>query len=108
MTRFPRSARSAAHHYPWLPVSLVLRDRWDNAAARPRKYHGPVAIMVAGEDEVVTPGQSRKLFELADPKRRWVDADATHNTVVNDAAEPWWHEVSDFLLNDTRPRVSSP
>ena len=53
MTPFSALSEVGAHHYPWLPVSLVLRDRWDNAAAL-RKYHGPVAIMVAGEDEVVT------------------------------------------------------
>jgi uncharacterized protein len=108
MTPFASLSEVGALHYPWLPVSLILRDRWDSAAAL-RKYRGPVAMMIAGQDEVVTPAQGDKLFEsYAGPKRRWFDADATHNTVINAATEPWWREVTDFLLNDTRPRLSSP
>jgi pimeloyl-ACP methyl ester carboxylesterase len=104
MTPFASMAEVGSHHYPWLPVNLVLRDRWDNVAAL-RNYHGPVAIMVAGQDEVVTSAQSHKLYEsYSGPKRQWVDPDATHNTVSNAPAEAWWREVSDFLIEHAVPR----
>ena len=103
MTPFAALSEVGAHHYPWLPVGLILRDRWDNVAAL-RKYHGPVAIMIAGQAEVLTAPQSRKLFDsYSGPKRDWFDADATHNTVINAPTEPWWREVTDFLLKNSPP-----
>jgi len=108
MTPFASLGEVGSHHYPWLPIRLLLRDRWDNTAAL-RQYHGPVAIMIAGQDEVVTTAQSEKLYaSYPGPKQRWFDTDATHNTVSNSTFLPWWQEVSDFLLTDTRPRLSSP
>jgi len=104
MTPFASLAEVGSLHYPWLPVKLILRERWDNAAAL-RHFHGPVAIMIAGEDEIVTPAQGQKLFDgYAGPKRKWVDPDATHNTVANTVDLPWWQEVSDFLLESSAPR----
>ena len=108
MTPFAALSEVASHHYPWLPAGLILRDRWDNTAAL-RNYHGRVAVMIAGQDEVVTPVQSEKLYaSYSGPKERWFDAEATHNTVSNSTFLPWWQEVSDFLLTDTQPRLSSP
>lgn len=108
MTPFAALGEVASRHYPWLPVNLILRDRWDNIAAL-RNYHGPLAVMIAGEDEVVTTAQSEKLYaSYSGPKQRWFDAEATHNTVSNSTFLPWWQEVSDFLLTDTQPRLSSP
>jgi hypothetical protein len=106
MTPFATLGEVAAHHFPWLPVNLILRDRWDNAAAL-RRYHGPVAVMLAGEDEVVTMAQGQKLFDgYTGPKRHWIDPEATHNTVSNSAMLPWWREVSDFLIESGGPRLS--
>jgi hypothetical protein len=108
MTPFASLGEVASQHYPWLPVRFILRDRWDNTEAL-RKYHGPVAVMIAGEDEVVTTAQSQRLYaSYAGPKQRWFDAEATHNTVSNSTFLQWWQEVSDFLLADTRPHLSSP
>lgn len=103
MTPFATLGEVASHHYPWLPVRYILADRWDNVTAL-QKYHGPVAVMIAGEDEVVTAAQSKKLYNgYAGPKQRWLDADATHNTVSNSTFLPWWQEVSDFLLYNDKP-----
>jgi hypothetical protein len=61
----------ASMHYPFLPVRLILRDRWDNVAAL-ATYAGPKAVLVAGRDEVVSAAQGDLLFEkLVGPKRRW-------------------------------------
>ena len=108
MTPFSALGEVASHHYPWLPIRLLLRDRWNNIEAL-GKYHGHVAVMIAGRDEVVTAAQSEKLYaSYAGPKQRWFDTDATHNTVANSTFLPWWQEVSDFLLADTHPRLSPP
>ncbi len=97
MTPFARLADVAAKHFPFFPVRLILRDRWDNVRAL-RNYHGPVAIRIAGEDEIVTPQQGEKLFAAcAEPKRRWIDPHGTHNLTDIGRDAPWWQEVSDFL-----------
>jgi pimeloyl-ACP methyl ester carboxylesterase len=67
-------------HYPFLPVSF-FRDPLRADLALPR-YGGPVAFLVAEEDEVVFPDLGRALFEAyPGPKRLWTDPGAGHNTV---------------------------
>lgn len=98
VTPYARLAEVGARQFPFLPVKLLLHDRWDNVAAL-RAYRRPLAMLIAGRDEVVTAAQGRVLYEnYAGPKRLWVEEDATHNTVDFDPAAPWWREVSDFLL----------
>jgi uncharacterized protein len=52
LTPFDTLANAAASHFPFLPVRLLLRDRWDNVAAL-RGYRGPVEIVGASRDEVI-------------------------------------------------------
>lgn len=107
-TPYARMSDVAAHRFGFLPVRLMLRDHWDNVTAL-RDYRGPLAVLIASEDEVVTAPQGQLLFDsYAGPKRRWVDPGATHNTVNFSPLAPWWREVSDFLLTDTRQRLSPP
>ncbi len=98
LTPFARLAEVGARHFPFLPVKLLLRDRWENVEAL-HPYRGLLAVLIAGHDEVVTAEQGRALYEsYAGPKRLWVEDKATHNTVDFDPSAPWWGEVSDFLL----------
>lgn len=108
VTPFASLGGVASHHYPFLPVRLLLRDRWDNGLAL-RDYRGPLAMLVAGEDEVVTTTQGELLFGLyAGPKRLWTQPGASHNTVDFSPGAGWWREVSDFLLHHAPARLSSP
>jgi hypothetical protein len=97
------SLRGAAHaHFPFVPVSLLLRDHWDNVAAL-ADFHGPIAITLAGKDTVVTTGEGQRLFQaVKEPKRLWIDPEADHNELDYSPNSPWWREVSDFLLNHQR------
>lgn len=98
VTPLARLADVAAHHYPFLPVRLILRDRWDNVAAL-TNYRGRLAMRLAGRDEIVPPAQSRMLFDrFSGPKRLWVEPGAGHNTLDMMPANAWWREASDFLL----------
>ncbi|HYR57573.1 MAG TPA: alpha/beta fold hydrolase, partial [Chthoniobacteraceae bacterium] len=62
ITPFARLSDVAAHHYPFLPVRLLLRDRWDNAAAL-ANYPGRLAVRLAGDDEIIPAAQGRLLFD---------------------------------------------
>lgn len=84
-----------ARAYPWLPVSLLMRDRWDNRAAL-ANYPGPVAILVAGRDEVVGADQGRALAAACrGPHRLVVQPEAGHNT-FSLAPQTGWAELLSF------------
>lgn len=94
VTPYARMAEVARIHYPFLP-GFLLRDRWaplDDLAG----FRGPVAVLVAGRDEVVTPAQGRRLFDaLPGPKRLWVQEGATHNGI---AFGPQAEEMVGFVM----------
>jgi pimeloyl-ACP methyl ester carboxylesterase len=52
ITPFDSLVNVAKGHFPFLPMGLMLRDRWDNVAAL-RTYRGPVEIFASLEDEVI-------------------------------------------------------
>ena len=108
VTPFARMSDVAAHHYGFLPVRLLLRDSWDNVAAL-RHFPGPLAALIAGDDEIVPASQGRLLLDACTcPKRLWVEPGARHNTLDFEVTAPWWREVSDFLFSGTPRRLSSP
>jgi len=49
---FEQLVKVAAEAMPFLPVQLMLLDRWDNAAAL-KAYRGPIEIFGAVDDEVI-------------------------------------------------------
>jgi len=107
LTPYASLAEVAGHHYRFVPVRLILRDRWDNLSAL-REFRGPLAVMLAENDEVIPAQQARRIFELArEPKRLWVQRGASHNTIDFDPAAPWWREVSEFLLQARAAREAN-
>ncbi len=64
---FSRMTDAAAFQYPWLPVRLVMRNRY-NSIRRIQKYPGPMFQSHGTADEVVPLWMARKLFE-ASPSR---------------------------------------
>jgi hypothetical protein len=108
LTPYARLGDVAAQSFAYLPVRLMLRDSWDNVAAL-HAYRGPLAMVIAGQDEVVTAAQGRLLYQgYGGPKHCWTDPDAGHNGIDFSAAAPWWREVSDFLLSKLPRRLSPP
>lgn len=94
---FSRMTEVAAHHYPYLPMGLLLKDRWDSLEAV-RGYSGPVAILVAGQDEVVGAEQGRRLAKgCPGPVRIWEIPGATHNGLPMAPGRPPWSESLAFL-----------
>lgn len=86
----------ARAHFPWLPVRLVLRDTFKSREAL-KDYGGPVAVVIAGDDEVIPPRLSERLYESYEgPKRRWVQPGARHNTMDLGAGARWWRDVVEF------------
>ena len=61
---FSRMIDAARYNYPWLPVGLFMRDRYDSLA-RIAQYYGPVFQSHRTTDEVVPVDLARQVVELA-------------------------------------------
>ena len=83
------------YHYPWLPVSLLLRHRFDAIAAAGRSAM-PLHTIVADSDTIIPIDRSRALYDAwAGPKTWQVVRRSDHNTLSGTA--DFWHGVTDFL-----------
>lgn len=90
LTPFDSMAAAAAHHYPWLPVPLLVLDRWDSIAAL-SSFDKPVAVILAGDDATTPVKGGQRLFNsLKGPKRLWVVAGAGHNDVEDGLGSDDW------------------
>lgn len=96
VTPFARMADVVRLHYPLLPSALLL-DRWAPESDL-ATWGGPAVLLLAGQDEVVSAAQGRRLFQaLHGPKQLRVQEQATHNGLDLDPAEPFWAEAAAFL-----------
>jgi hypothetical protein len=67
------------HHYPFLPVRLLLRDRFA-AIDRIQHVRVPLLVIAGGQDRIVPIDNSRRLYDAAvAPKTLVVLPDADHN-----------------------------
>lgn len=85
----------AAHHYWWLPVRRLLRNRFDSLS-RIQTYHGPLLQSHGTADEIVPFSLGEKLFEAApSPHKRFVAMPAvTHN---GPSSKQYYAELHRFL-----------
>jgi len=88
----------ATHHYPFLPVRRLLRDRFPSIE-RIGTLSCPILIVAAERDSVVPASQARRLFEAAPPAtRRWLLLPGTdHNDFEALAGDVVIREVVGFL-----------
>ena len=86
----------------YLPARWLVRDRYDNIANLNR-WGGPVAVVIAAQDEIIPARHGQHLFDsLSTPKRRWVFEHGSHNNWPIEADAPWWDEVIQFLEANRR------
>jgi pimeloyl-ACP methyl ester carboxylesterase len=75
----------ARHHYPWLPVGLLLKHPFDSLARAPR-IGAPLLAIAAANDTIIPPEHSRRLYEAWGGPKRWVEiARADHNDIGGQA-----------------------
>jgi uncharacterized protein len=79
---FTELADTAAEHYPFLPVRMLLRDRYP-VVEHIRRIDVPTAVVYGTADAVVPPAQSRAVADAAaGPVRVVAIAGANHNDPV--------------------------
>lgn len=96
-TPFPDLKSVGNFHYPFLPVGLLLWDRYDNEENL-RGFAGPVAFVLAGRDGIVPPELGRRLAEnYGGEGRIWEVGEARHNTLIQSTGRKRWLRILEFL-----------
>jgi len=82
--------------YPWLPVGLMLKHPFDSLS-RAGGVAAPLLCVVAGNDGVIPPAHSRRLFDAWGGRdKRWIEVrDAGHDNVSDELR--YWEEIASFL-----------
>ena len=85
----------ARNHLPLFPVRAILRDKYP-ASRWLSNYRGPLAVLLAGRDEVIPVELGRNLYETyPGPKKLWIEPNASHNDIhIPDSNV--WKEVVEF------------
>ncbi|MGZ5000775.1 MAG: alpha/beta hydrolase, partial [Methylomonas sp.] len=97
ITPFDSMAKVAQHHYWYFLARWLLLDKYDNIP-RLRGFHGPVAVVLAEQDEIIPNQRTMALFEASpEPKKLWRFADAGHNSLPLESWQPWWQEAMRFI-----------
>lgn len=95
VTPFDSLVEVARRHYPYLPVSLMLKHRFDSIGRAP-KISAPLLCLAAQRDEIIPPSHARKLYDAWAGPKRWVELEeAGHNTT--DSHPLFWQNVASFL-----------
>ncbi len=95
VTPFDSLTAVARHYYPYLPVSLLLRHKFDSASRAP-KIAAPLLCLAAARDEVIPSSHARKLYEAWGGEKRWIELEgAGHNST--DGVPAFWQSIEPFL-----------
>jgi uncharacterized protein len=98
VTPWDRLVNVAAFHYPWLPVTWLLKDGYDSAANL-ASARLPVTVAVATNDGIVPARFGIALHDaLPPPKTLLVIEGASHNDWPGRVDADWWRRAIEPLL----------
>ena len=96
VTPFDSLIEVAKRHYPFLPVNLMLKHRFDSISRAPT-IAAPLLCIAAQRDEVVPAVHARRLYDAWGGPKDWVElGEAGHNTT--DSHPLFWQNVASFLM----------
>lgn len=96
---FSQLVDAAARHYPWLPVRLLMQNRYDSMS-RIQKYDGPLFSSHGTNDMVVDYELGRRLFETSPSERKefYEIEGGRHN---NPQPRAYYEALTQFLDRET-------
>lgn len=97
ITPFDSMVNLARHHMPFLPVGLLLRDRYNNREAL-LNFDKPLIVVTAGKDTIVPARLAEPLInQHSGPILHKVQPDAGHNSLHFNPEQSPWSAVDEFL-----------
>jgi pimeloyl-ACP methyl ester carboxylesterase len=96
VTPYDSLVNVAREYFGWLPVGLMLKDRYESAGLAPR-IRAPVLIVIAAEDEIISRPRAEALAAAFAPGqvRSEVILGTGHNTL--DLSPRYLHAIQSFL-----------
>jgi hypothetical protein len=103
LTPWDNIANVGLSFYPFIPVRLLMIDKYDSIANLEHFAH-PVCVVRSGDDEIIPPPLTLNLYaHLPDPKKMIVHPGSGHNTWPNSPDLSWWDETLDFIAPRSSP-----
>ncbi len=101
LTPFASMVSLAQSKMPFLPVNLILSERYE-PLERMALFQGRAVVVVAEEDHVIPPRFGQALYDglTTSHKKLWVIPGAGHNSFAYSLRPGWWREVVDFLFHE--------
>jgi pimeloyl-ACP methyl ester carboxylesterase len=95
VTPFDSMVEVGKRHYPYLPVSLLLKHRFDSVSRAP-KITTALLCLVATRDSIIPVEHAKLLYDAWAGPKRWVPLEEVgHNTV--DEHPNYWRSINAFL-----------
>ena len=88
----------AKSHFPFLPVKMFLKDKYDNVGNL-KSFEGRIAVVAAGRDRVIPVRHASDLYDSlpGGAKRMWTIKGAGHNDWPGFMDMALWKEIMDFV-----------
>jgi uncharacterized protein len=98
---FDSMTELARRHYPFLPVSWLLRHRFESLADASNN-DAPLLALVAARDRIIPVLYSRRLFEAWRGPKTWRQIEGADHNDIPDAPE-YWRTIGEFLAGARLP-----
>ena len=97
LTPWDTLTNAAAVHYPFVPVSLLVRDKYDSIANL-AKFRPPVCVICCTGDTILPARLGENLFaHLPGPKKLILHEGYEHNDWPGSPELAWWDEALNFI-----------
>lgn len=97
VTPWDSIANVAQSYYPWLPVRLVMIDKYDSIANLQHFGH-PICAIWGDRDDTIYPALSQNLYaHLPGPKKMILKAGYGHGDWPDTPEQKWWDDALDFI-----------
>ena len=86
----------AKEKFPWLPVRLFLKDKYDSIGNL-KAFQGRIAIVGAEQDDIIPVHHAHALYQtLPGNKKMWTIKGAGHNDWFDRVGPSWWKTITDY------------
>jgi pimeloyl-ACP methyl ester carboxylesterase len=97
LTPWDNIANVGLSFYPFLPVRLLLIDKYDSVANLAHFQH-PVCVIRCDRDGVIPPPLTLNLYaRLPEPKKMILQENCGHNDWPDAPGLAWWDDALDFI-----------
>ncbi len=95
---FTRLSDVAAEHYPWLPISLLLRPRFDSID-KIASIRAPILIAHSAQDTLIPISQAEEMIHAAPAGTRFLPLRGDHNETATATGSSYEAGLREFLVS---------